>query len=122
MSLLPLRLSPHAYVLNFLDQKVAKKNGTSIIMCAMEWACHLLARARSVPTKVCYQLWMGTVHGGNNGVLTFPKVLKCQSSQFGMHGQSLSWPGHESSCGLLEACIDLGHVGSLFGKVQLACW
>ena len=58
-------------------------------MCAMEWACHLLARARSVPTKVCYQLWMGTVHGGNNGVLTFPKVLKCQNSKFGMHGQSL---------------------------------
>ena len=58
---------------------------------------------------------MGSVHGENNGVLTFPKVLNCQSSQFGMHGQSLSWPGPESSCGLLEACIDLGHDWCLFG-------
>ena len=41
----------------------------------------------SVPTKGV--LPIVSVHGENNGVLTFPKVLNCQSSQFGMHGLDL---------------------------------
>ena len=68
MSLPPLRLSPHAMRITFFgSDQGAKKNSTSIIMCVMQWACHLLARARSVPTKFVtncgWALSMGEITG-----------------------------------------------------------